>query len=79
MLFTERKDATRAAYQSFAKGKGAPEIAIPRRGGGDRPRAHARTGKVDQVSVVKLARERASGDAHARRGVRVPGPECPSG
>ena len=65
VLFTERKDATRAAYQSFAKGKGVPEIAIPAEVVVLERVPMLGTGKVDQVSVVKLAHERAAGQAPA--------------
>ncbi len=60
VLFTERKDATRPAYQSFAKGRGAPEIAIPAEVVVLERVPMLGTGKVDQVAVTKLARERAS-------------------
>jgi acyl-[acyl-carrier-protein]-phospholipid O-acyltransferase/long-chain-fatty-acid--[acyl-carrier-protein] ligase len=65
VLFTEAKDATRAAYQSFAKGKGLPEIAMPAEVVVLERLPMLGTGKVDQVSVVKLARERAAGEAPA--------------
>jgi acyl-[acyl-carrier-protein]-phospholipid O-acyltransferase/long-chain-fatty-acid--[acyl-carrier-protein] ligase len=65
VLFTERKDATRGAYQSFAKGKGVPEIAIPAEVVVLERVPMLGTGKVDQVSVVKLAHERAAGQAPA--------------
>ncbi|MGV7031361.1 acyl-[ACP]--phospholipid O-acyltransferase [Methylobacterium symbioticum] len=60
ILFTEARDATRAAYQSFAKGRGAPEIAIPAEVVVLDRIPMLGTGKVDQVGVVKLARERAA-------------------
>ncbi|GJE59470.1 acyl-[ACP]--phospholipid O-acyltransferase [Methylobacterium trifolii] len=59
VLFTEARDATRAAYQTFAKGRGAPDIAIPAEVVVLDRVPMLGTGKVDQVGVVKLARERA--------------------
>ena len=61
ILFTERKDATRPAYQAFAKAKGATEIAIPAEVVVLDKLPRLGTGKVDQVGVVKLAHERAGG------------------
>ncbi|WP_375410070.1 acyl-[ACP]--phospholipid O-acyltransferase [uncultured Methylobacterium sp.] len=63
ILFTEAKDASRAAYQSFAKGKGATEIAVPAEVVVLERIPMLGTGKVDQVGVTKLARERAEGQA----------------
>jgi acyl-[acyl-carrier-protein]-phospholipid O-acyltransferase/long-chain-fatty-acid--[acyl-carrier-protein] ligase len=63
VLFTEAKGATRAAYQSFAKGRGATEIAIPAEVVVIDRVPMLGTGKVDQVGVTKLARERAAGEA----------------
>ena len=65
ILFTERKDATRPAYQAFAKAKGATEIAIPAEVVVLDKLPMLGTGKVDQVGVVKLAHERAGGEATA--------------
>ncbi|MEA1831244.1 acyl-[ACP]--phospholipid O-acyltransferase [Methylobacterium durans] len=59
ILFTERKGATRAEYQSFAKGRGATEIAIPAEVVVLDRIPMLGTGKVDQVGVTRLARERA--------------------
>ncbi|MFC6792508.1 acyl-[ACP]--phospholipid O-acyltransferase [Methylobacterium komagatae] len=63
VLFTQAKDATRAAFQSFAKGKGASDVSIPAEVVvlEDIPLLGA--GKVDLVAVSKLARERASAEA----------------
>ncbi len=60
ILFTEAKGANRSAYQSFAKGKGAPEIAVPAEIVIIEKLPILGTGKVDQVSVTKLAKERAA-------------------
>lgn len=60
ILFTEAKGASRAAYQSFAKGKGAPEIAVPAEIVIIEKLPILGTGKIDMVSVAKLARERAA-------------------
>lgn len=65
ILFTERKDATRPAYQAFAKAKGATEIAIPAEVVVLDKLPMLGTGKVDQVGVVKLAHERAGGESTA--------------
>jgi acyl-[acyl-carrier-protein]-phospholipid O-acyltransferase / long-chain-fatty-acid--[acyl-carrier-protein] ligase len=65
VLFTEAKDATRAAYQGFAKSRGAPEIAIPAEVVVVERVPMLGTGKVDQVAVTKLARERAETSAAA--------------
>jgi len=60
ILFTERRDATRAAYQGFAKGRGASDLAIPAEIVVLEHLPLLGTGKVDQVGVVKLARERSA-------------------
>ncbi|MBE7243449.1 MAG: acyl-[ACP]--phospholipid O-acyltransferase [Actinomycetospora chiangmaiensis] len=65
VLFTEARDATRAAYQSFAKSRGAPEIAVPAEVVVLDRVPMLGTGKVDQVAVAKLARERAETSAAA--------------
>ncbi|MDP4023315.1 acyl-[ACP]--phospholipid O-acyltransferase [Methylobacterium sp. NEAU 140] len=59
VLFTQAKDATRAAYQSFAKGRGASDVAIPAEVVVLDAIPMLGSGKVDQVAVTKLARERA--------------------
>ncbi|WP_336485826.1 acyl-[ACP]--phospholipid O-acyltransferase [Methylobacterium nigriterrae] len=59
ILFTERKGATRAEYQAFARGRGATEIAIPAEVVVLERIPMLGTGKVDQVGVARLARERA--------------------
>ncbi|TXN83350.1 acyl-[ACP]--phospholipid O-acyltransferase [Methylobacterium sp. WL8] len=61
VLFTQAKDATRAAYQAFAKGRGAPDLAIPAEVVVIDAIPMLGTGKVDQVAVTKLARDRAGG------------------
>lgn len=65
ILFTEAKGATRGDYQAFAKGKGATEIAIPAEVVVIDKVPMLGTGKVDQVGVTKLAKERAQGQAEA--------------
>jgi len=65
ILFTEKKGATRADYQGFARGRGATEIAIPAEVVVLDKLPMLGTGKVDQVSVNKLARERAEASAPA--------------
>ena len=49
-----------SVYQSFARGKGAPEIAVPAEVVVLDRLPMLGTGKVDQVSVTKLAKERAA-------------------
>jgi len=64
ILFTERADATRAAYLAFAKGRGATELAMPAEVVvGKVPMLG--TGKVDMLGVAAMARARAGGDATA--------------
>ncbi|GJD93814.1 acyl-[ACP]--phospholipid O-acyltransferase [Methylobacterium iners] len=65
VLFTEAKGATRAAYQSFAKGKGATELAIPAEVVVIDKVPMLGTGKIDQVGVTRLARERMTDQATA--------------
>ncbi|WP_238296949.1 AMP-binding protein, partial [Methylobacterium soli] len=60
ILFTERKGATRAEYQSFARGRGATEIAIPAEVVVLDAMPMLGSGKIDQVGVTRLARERAA-------------------
>ena len=60
ILFTEAKGATRAAYQTFAKGCGASDLAIPAEVVVLETLPMLGTGKVDQVGVTKLAKERAA-------------------
>jgi acyl-[acyl-carrier-protein]-phospholipid O-acyltransferase/long-chain-fatty-acid--[acyl-carrier-protein] ligase len=65
ILFTQAKDATRSAYQSFAKGRGASDVAIPAEVVVLEAVPMLGTGKVDQVAVTKLALERAKESAAA--------------
>ena len=65
ILFTQEKGATRAAYQSFAKGRGASDVAIPAEVAVLDAIPMLGTGKVDQVAVTKLALERAKENAAA--------------
>jgi acyl-[acyl-carrier-protein]-phospholipid O-acyltransferase / long-chain-fatty-acid--[acyl-carrier-protein] ligase len=60
ILFTEAKGATRPAYQTHAKSRGAADVAIPAEVVVVEKLPMLGTGKVDQVSVTKLARERAA-------------------
>ena len=59
ILFTQKAGASRAEYQSFARGRGATEIAIPAEVVVLERIPMLGTGKVDQVAVTRLARERA--------------------
>jgi acyl-[acyl-carrier-protein]-phospholipid O-acyltransferase / long-chain-fatty-acid--[acyl-carrier-protein] ligase len=65
ILFTQAKDATRSAYQSFAKGRGASDVAIPAEVVVVEAIPMLGTGKIDQVAVTKLALERAKESAAA--------------
>ncbi len=73
VLVTERADATRAAFQSFAKSKGMADLAIPGRGVRHRPRAPARIGQArppgHRQAGAGAGRRSASrtGDRHLRR------------
>jgi acyl-[acyl-carrier-protein]-phospholipid O-acyltransferase/long-chain-fatty-acid--[acyl-carrier-protein] ligase len=65
VLFTEKKDATRATYQTFAKEKGAPDVAIPAEVVVLDQIPMLGAGKIDLVAVAKLGRERAQASAAA--------------
>ena len=65
ILFTQEKGATRAAYQTFAKGRGASDVAIPAEVVVLEAIPMLGTGKIDQVAVIKLAQERAKESAAA--------------
>ena len=63
---TERADATRAAFQSFAKSKGLADLAVP---GEVLVVDHVPllgSGKLDHPAVAKLVRERADAATAAR-------------
>lgn len=59
ILFTQAKEANRAAFQSFAKGKGASDVSIPAEVVVREEIPLLGAGKIDLVSLDKLARERA--------------------
>ena len=59
VLFTQAKEATRAAFQSFAKGKGASDVSIPAEVVVREEIPLLGAGKIDLVTLDKLARERA--------------------
>ena len=66
VLVTERADATRAAFQSFAKSKGLADLAVP---GEVLVVDHVPllgSGKLDHPAVAKLVRERADAATAAR-------------
>jgi acyl-[acyl-carrier-protein]-phospholipid O-acyltransferase/long-chain-fatty-acid--[acyl-carrier-protein] ligase len=65
VLFTQETGATRAAYQSFAKSRGASDVAIPAEVVVLEAIPMLGTGKIDQVAVTKLALERAKETAAA--------------
>ena len=65
ILFTQARDATRAAYQSFAKSRGASDVAIPAEVVVLEALPMLGSGKIDQMSVAKLAQERAKASAAA--------------
>ncbi|HEX8168162.1 MAG TPA: acyl-[ACP]--phospholipid O-acyltransferase [Beijerinckiaceae bacterium] len=60
VLVTERRDATRAAFQAFAKGKGASELMIPAEVLVVDKVPVLGSGKLDFAGVAKLVRERAA-------------------
>ena len=57
---TERRDATRAAFQAFAKGKGASELMIPAEVAVVDKVPVLGSGKLDFAAVTRLVRERAA-------------------
>jgi acyl-[acyl-carrier-protein]-phospholipid O-acyltransferase/long-chain-fatty-acid--[acyl-carrier-protein] ligase len=63
VLLTERRDASRAAFQTFAKAKGAPELMIPAEVVVVAKVPVLGSGKLDYVGVATLVRERADGAA----------------
>jgi acyl-[acyl-carrier-protein]-phospholipid O-acyltransferase/long-chain-fatty-acid--[acyl-carrier-protein] ligase len=65
VLFTQEKSATRATFQSFAKSRGASDVAIPAEVVLLDAIPMLGSGKIDQVAVTKLALERAKESAAA--------------
>jgi acyl-[acyl-carrier-protein]-phospholipid O-acyltransferase / long-chain-fatty-acid--[acyl-carrier-protein] ligase len=57
MLFTERAAATRSAFQSFAKSKGASDLMIPSGVVVLEKIPVLGTGKVDNLAVTELAQQ----------------------
>ncbi len=66
VLVTERADATRAAFQSFAKSKGMADLAVPGEVVVVDRVPLLGSGKLDHPAVAKLVRERADGATAAR-------------
>jgi acyl-[acyl-carrier-protein]-phospholipid O-acyltransferase/long-chain-fatty-acid--[acyl-carrier-protein] ligase len=60
VLVTQQKDATRGALQTFAKARGAADLMIPSEVVVLEKLPLLGSGKVDQLSVVKLVRARAT-------------------
>ena len=60
VLVTERRDASRAAFQAFAKAKGAAELMIPAEVLVVDKVPVLGSGKLDYVGVATLVRERAA-------------------
>ena len=60
VLVTERRDASRAAFQAFAKAKGASELMVPAEVLVVDKVPVLGSGKLDYVGVAKLVRERAA-------------------
>lgn len=58
VLITQRKDATRAALQTYAKSKGASDLMVPAEVVVVGHVPVLGTGKIDNVGVTKLVRER---------------------
>jgi acyl-[acyl-carrier-protein]-phospholipid O-acyltransferase/long-chain-fatty-acid--[acyl-carrier-protein] ligase len=60
VLVTQRKDATRADFQAFAKSKGAADLMIPAEVVVVDKVPVLGTGKIDMVGVAKFVKERAA-------------------
>jgi acyl-[acyl-carrier-protein]-phospholipid O-acyltransferase/long-chain-fatty-acid--[acyl-carrier-protein] ligase len=60
VLFTQKQGATRQEFSAFARSRGASELMVPAEVVIMENMPLLGTGKVDQLSVSKLARERAS-------------------
>src|SRR5262249_6919939 len=56
---TTRRDATRAAFQAFAKSRGAPELMIPAEIMVVEKLPLLGSGKIDNVALTAMVRERA--------------------
>ncbi len=63
VLVTEQKDATRAAFQAFAKGKGAADLMIPAEVVAVPAVPVLGSGKLDFAGIAKLVKERAAAPA----------------
>ena len=66
MLVTDRTDATRAAFQSFAKSKGMADLAVPGEVLVVDQVPLLGSGKLDHPAVAKLVRERMEAGDKAR-------------
>jgi acyl-[acyl-carrier-protein]-phospholipid O-acyltransferase/long-chain-fatty-acid--[acyl-carrier-protein] ligase len=65
ILVTQQKDATRAAFQAFAKAKHASDLMIPADVWVEDKLPVLGTGKVDMMAVAKLVRDRVAAKAQA--------------
>ena len=66
ILLTQQKDATRAAFQAFAKAKHASDLMIPGDVWVEEKLPVLGTGKVDMMTVAKLVQERLAAKAQAQ-------------
>jgi acyl-[acyl-carrier-protein]-phospholipid O-acyltransferase / long-chain-fatty-acid--[acyl-carrier-protein] ligase len=66
ILVTQQKDATRAAFQAFAKSEHASELMIPAEVWVEEKLPMLGTGKVDMVCVAKLVHERIAATSEAK-------------
>jgi acyl-[acyl-carrier-protein]-phospholipid O-acyltransferase/long-chain-fatty-acid--[acyl-carrier-protein] ligase len=65
ILVTQKKDATRSEFQAFAKTRGATELMVPAEVVYMEKVPVLGTGKIDNVSVAKLVKERFAAAAPA--------------
>jgi acyl-[acyl-carrier-protein]-phospholipid O-acyltransferase/long-chain-fatty-acid--[acyl-carrier-protein] ligase len=66
ILMTQQKDATRSAFQAFAKAKHASDLMIPADVWVEEKLPMLGTGKVDMMTVAKLVQERLAAKAQAQ-------------
>lgn len=77
VLVTQQKDATRAAFQAFAKGKGAADLMIPAEVMVVPEVPVLGSGKLDFAGVSKLVRERAAAPEPAKSEPATSEPAAP--
>ena len=67
ILVTQKKDATRSEFQAFARSRGATEIMVPAEIVYMEKMPLLGTGKIDNMAVTKLVKERFAAAPAARR------------